>query len=62
MGENEELLRQYGLVEGPELPSEYSEFLEGLSREEIEVLVNLKQRLDEAGLSATTLKVSVPVL
>lgn len=58
----EETLRNAGLIEGPELPSEFSAFIEELSDEEVEVLVNLKQRLDKAGIPTTTLRVAMPVL
>jgi hypothetical protein len=61
-GEKEQLLRKQGLIAGPELPREYSEFIEGLSDEEVEVLVGLKRRLDEAGIPTTTLERSMPIL
>ena len=49
------------LIAGPELSSEYSAFIEGLSDEEVEVLVNIKQRLDEVGIAAVPLG-GMPVL
>ena len=33
-----------------------------MSNEEIQVLVDLKQRLDEQGIPTTTFKVAMPVL
>jgi hypothetical protein len=58
----EETLRDAGLIEGPELPKEFSAFIEELSDEEVDVLVNLKRRLDDAGIPTTTLQVAMPVL
>jgi hypothetical protein len=58
----EKTLRNAGLIEGPDLPSEFSSFIEELSEEEVEVLVNLKRRLDKAGIPTTTLRVCMPVL
>jgi hypothetical protein len=40
------------LVKSP-LPSEYEKVIEGLSREEFRVLVNLKKRLDKAELKTS---------
>jgi hypothetical protein len=61
-GAKERVLREHGLVAGPELPREYSEFIEGLSDEEVEVLLDLKRRLDDAGIPTTTLAMAMPVL
>jgi hypothetical protein len=58
----EKTLRDEGLIEGPDLPSEFSAFIEELSEEEVDVLVNLKRRLDKAGIPTTTLRVCMPVL
>jgi hypothetical protein len=61
-GDNEQLLRERGLIEGPKLPPDYSAFIESLSEEELRVLVELKRRLDEAGIPTATLRVAMPVL
>jgi hypothetical protein len=58
---NEEILRSQGLIAGEELPPEYSAFIEELSEEEIEVLVNVKQRLDDAGIPTATFKMAMPI-
>ena len=59
--EKERILRDQGLVAGPKLPAEYSAFIEELSDEELEVLVNLKRRLDEAGIETQPLRMAMPV-
>ena len=58
----EKTLRDAGLIEGADLPSEFSAFIEELSEEEVDVLVNLKRRLDKSGIPTTTLRVCMPVL
>ena len=61
VGDRESILREAGLIDGP-LPPAFSEFIEGMSNEEIEVLVDLKRRLDKEGIPTTTFKVAMPVL
>jgi hypothetical protein len=64
-GSNTERLREAGIVEDdPPLPPEYYDFLESLSEDEIELLVGLKRRLDDAGIPTQVLtsKALVPVL
>jgi hypothetical protein len=58
---NEKTLRDQGLIEG-ELPREFAAFIEELSDEEVRVLVDLKRRLDEAGIPTMNLRMCVPVL
>jgi hypothetical protein len=50
LGKLEKLEAAGVILKGP-LPDEYAEVLEGLSDEEIDVIVSVKQRLDEAGAS-----------
>jgi hypothetical protein len=44
-------LEKAGVIVKAPIPEEYAEVLEGLSEEEIDVVVSVKQRLDEAGAS-----------
>jgi hypothetical protein len=48
-----EALRNAGFLVKSPLPSEYENVIEGLSREELRVLVNLKKRLDKAELKTS---------
>ena len=52
MPTNLDRLHEAGLIPNPELPAAYAEVLEGLSEEEVDLLIGVKQRLDEAGASA----------
>jgi hypothetical protein len=61
-GHNEQILRDVGLITGPAFSDEYEAFIEGLTEDEVKVLVNLKQRLDDAGIPTSTLEMSGPIL
>jgi hypothetical protein len=61
-GHNEQILRDVGLISGPDFSGEYAEFIEGLTEDEVKVLVNLKQRLDDAGIPTSRLEMSGPIL
>jgi hypothetical protein len=61
-GEKEQTLREVGLITGPEFSAEYSVFIEGLTDNEVKVLVELKRRLDAAGIPTTTFEMSGPIL
>jgi hypothetical protein len=50
IGENEQRLREHGLIVGPELPSEYSDFIEALTGEEVDMIISMNQRAIEANL------------
>lgn len=45
---NVERLRNAGLITGTELPPEYSEVFEGLSDDQVDLLITVKERLDTA--------------
>jgi hypothetical protein len=49
-GENEQRLREHGLIVGPELPSEYSDFIETLEAEEVDMIIDINRRAIEASL------------
>jgi hypothetical protein len=49
---NFEKLEAAGVIIRTPLPDEYAEVVESLSDEEVEVIVSLKKRLDQAGASA----------
>jgi hypothetical protein len=51
MNGNVEKLEAAGVIVKTPLSREYADVLEGLSEEEIDVIVSVKQRLDEAGAS-----------
>lgn len=59
---NEEILRKIGLISGPKFSGKYATFIEGLTQDEVKVLVNLKQRLDDAKIPTSNLKMSGPIL
>ena len=61
-GKKEQTLREVGLITGPEFSDEYSVFIEGLTDDEVKVLVELKRRLDAAGIPTTTIEMSGPIL
>jgi hypothetical protein len=61
-GVNERTLRDEGLIDGRELPSDYSAFIEGLSTEEFQMLVNLKQRAEDAGIQVAPFFLGMPIL
>jgi hypothetical protein len=64
MGGKLKKLEDAGLVD-PQLPKKFSDFLDGLSDDEIDTLVEIKRRLEEAGIPVDTLKPpyqSMPVL
>jgi hypothetical protein len=52
---NAERLRNEGLIADQPLPERYYEMIDGLSEEEIEILVSLKRRLDDAGIPTAPL-------
>jgi hypothetical protein len=64
MDGNTDRLREAGLIADKPLPDEYYAFLEGLSEDEVELLLSLKRRLDEAGIPAqpVTAMAGMPVL
>ena len=49
-GENTERLMSSGVIPGP-LPEPYNAVIESLSGEEVEALISVKRRLDEANAS-----------
>jgi hypothetical protein len=55
-GENERTLRDAGLIVGGELDGDTAAFIEGLSEQEVEVVVDLKRRMDDAGIPPVTLE------
>ena len=61
-GKNEQTLREVGLIKGPKFSGEYSTFIEELDEDDMEVLVKLKRRLDDAGIPTTTFEMSGPIL
>jgi hypothetical protein len=61
-GHNEQILRHMDLIVGEEFSGEYAAFIEGLTEDEVKVLVNLKQRLDDAGIPTSKLEMSGPIL
>jgi hypothetical protein len=46
--DNEQRLRDAGVIVSDELPPEYVAVVEGLTPDELEVIVAMKRRLDEA--------------
>lgn len=52
MPTNFEKLEAAGVIVNPELPAAYAEVVENLSEEEVDLIISVKQRLDEAGASA----------
>jgi hypothetical protein len=65
-GSNTDRLRDAGLIDDSQaqLPSEYYDVLEQLTEDEVDVLIRLKQRLDDAGIPTRILstRALVPVL
>jgi hypothetical protein len=61
-GGKAEILRNEGLIAGPDLPPEYAAFIEELSDDEVELLINLKRRLDDAGIPTSRLELAMPIL
>jgi hypothetical protein len=65
-GSNTGRLREAGLIADSDvrLPQDYYDFLEELSEEEVELLLRLKQRLDDRGIPTQILaaRVLVPIL
>lgn len=61
MSKNELVLRRAGLIGGGELADEIARFIEELDDQEIEVLIRLKQRLDEAEIPTEALYGGVPL-
>ncbi len=61
-GDNEQTLRDEGLIAGHELSSDYSAFIEGLSTEDVQMLVNLKQRAEDAGIQVAPFVLGMPIL
>jgi hypothetical protein len=62
---NRDRLREAGLIADMELRDEHYEFLDELSDQEIQVLLDLKQRLDDKGIPVMPLSsraVAMPVL
>lgn len=50
-GDNEQRLRENGMIVGPELPPEYSAFIEQeLTAEDVETLISINERAIKAGL------------
>jgi hypothetical protein len=47
-------LRDAGVIYGRQLPREYRALVEGLTEDEVDVLVSVKRRLDEADECAGT--------
>ncbi|HEU4979175.1 MAG TPA: aroma-sacti cluster domain-containing protein [Solirubrobacteraceae bacterium] len=47
-GENLQRLQDMNIVVGDDLPEEYRSVLDGLTPDEVDVLVAVKKRLDEA--------------
>ncbi len=50
MNGNTERLRDAGLIAETQPPDNYSELIEGLTEDEIDVLISLKKRLEDAGI------------
>jgi hypothetical protein len=64
-GGNVQRLRDAGLITAETLPGHYEAFIEDLSVEEVEILVVLKQRVDDAGIPHVALSdepVGMPIL
>ena len=62
---NRDRLREAGLIADMSLSDEHYEFIDELSDEEINVLINLKERLDERGIPTVPLTggvAAMPVL
>jgi hypothetical protein len=47
--DNLQQLLEGGVIKSEELPQEYAELVEGLSPDEVNAIIGVKQRLDEAG-------------
>jgi hypothetical protein len=54
-GGNAERLREAGLIADKPLADRYYELIDGLSEEEVNSLISLKRRLDDAGIPTTPL-------
>jgi DNA-binding HxlR family transcriptional regulator len=52
MSSNLEALEAAGVIVKTPLPDAYAEVLNDLTEEEVEIIVSVKQRLDQAGESA----------
>lgn len=64
-GGNADRLREAGLIADKPLDDRYYELIDGLSEEEVNSLISLKRRLDDAGIPTTPLtgdKKSIVVL
>ena len=55
MDGNAETLRRAGLVANTALPGQYERIVNGLTQQEVDVLIGLKRRLDEAGVRTAPL-------
>jgi len=65
VSDNRDRLRKAGLIADSPLPDEHYDFIDDLSEEELNVLLNLKARLDERGIPTVPLSaitVAMPVL
>jgi hypothetical protein len=47
--DRQQKLRDAGVIVADELPPEYAAVVEGLTRDELDVIISVKKRLDEAG-------------
>ena len=63
--DNRDRLREAGLIADSPLRDEHYDFIDELSDEEVNVLLNLKERLDERGIPTVPVSaraVAMPVL
>jgi hypothetical protein len=49
-GENEQRLRDHGIIAQGELPTEYSELIEGLEESEVDALISINEKLIDSGI------------
>jgi len=52
MSENFDALKEAGVIVNPELLAEYEQVIDDLTEEELNVIIDVKRRLDEAGAAA----------